>query len=495
MRTTPRIAIVGAGPGGLLCARVLQRRGIEVAVYDADTSLDARDAGGTLDLKADSGQIALEDAGLLAEFRALARPEGQAKSRLDQHGTVLTAYVPEEDDEAATEIDRGQLRRLLAEHLATGTVRWGHRLRTATPLGDGVHRLEFDDGTVTETDLLIGADGAWSRVRPLLTDATPAYTGVSFLDVRFDDVDHRHPRIAELVGDGHVFATDDSGHAVIGQRNSHGHVRGYVAMRTDVDWHRTAALDLDDRSAVQRFLRTEFAGWSPELMPFITDGEGAFVNRPIHALPAPLAWEQGRGVTLLGDAAHLMSPWGGFGVNLAMLDGAELARAVAEEATVDAAVTRYEATMLPRAGEHAVGANGAMDRFFATEAFDIADVPDPAAEHRASMAAAAEYRRLNPVGTDGAPDSTWTLRFRTQGGEKRSVLALDTTAAPLTGTLDGVPIEDGTLADDRLRFTARLTSPFRMKITCTASIEGDTMTGEARAAMMSIAFAGTRRAA
>jgi 2-polyprenyl-6-methoxyphenol hydroxylase-like FAD-dependent oxidoreductase len=211
MRTTPRIAIVGAGPGGLLCARVLQRRGIEVAVYDADTSVDARDAGGTLDLKADSGQIALEDAGLLAEFRALARPEGQAKSRLDQHGTVLTAYVPEEDDEAATEIDRGQLRRLLAEHLATGTVRWGHRLRTATPLGDGVHRLEFDDGTVTETDLLIGADGAWSRVRPLLTDATPAYTGVSFLDVRFDDVDHRHPRIAELVGDGHMFATDDAG--------------------------------------------------------------------------------------------------------------------------------------------------------------------------------------------------------------------------------------------------------------------------------------------
>jgi 2-polyprenyl-6-methoxyphenol hydroxylase-like FAD-dependent oxidoreductase len=382
MRTTPRIAIVGAGPGGLLCARVLQRRGIEVAVYDADTSVDARDAGGTLDLKADSGQIALEDAGLLAEFRALARPEGQAKSRLDQHGTVLTAYVPEEDDEAATEIDRGQLRRLLAKHLEPGTVRWGHRLRTATPLGDGVHRLEFDDGTVTETDLLIGADGAWSRVRPLLTDATPAYTGVSFLDVRFDDVDHRHPRIAELVGDGHMFATDDAGHAVIGQRNSHGHVRGYVAMRTDVDWHRTAALDLDDRSAVQRFLRTEFAGWSPELMPFITDGEGAFVNRPIHALPAPLAWEQGRGVTLLGDAAHLMSPWGGFGVNLAMLDGAELARAVAEEATVDAAVTRYEATMLPRAGEHAVGANGAMDRFFATEAIDIADVPDPAAAER-----------------------------------------------------------------------------------------------------------------
>jgi 2-polyprenyl-6-methoxyphenol hydroxylase-like FAD-dependent oxidoreductase len=498
--TNPRIAIIGAGPGGLLCALVLQRRGLTVTVYDTDASVDARDAGGTLDLKADSGQIALEDAGLLAEFRTLARPEGQAKSRLDQHGTVLSAYVPEEHDEAATEIDRGQLRAMLAGHLAAGTVRWGHRLRAATQLGEGVHRLEFADRAVAEVDLLIGADGAWSRVRPLLTDATAAYTGVSFLDVRFDDVDERHPRIAKLVGDGHMFATDNAGRAIIGQRNSNGQVRGYVAMRTDLDWCDNAGLDLDDRAAVQRFLRTEFAGWSDDLMPFVTDGAGSFVNRPIHALPAPLVWEHRAGVTLLGDAAHLMSPWGGFGVNLAMLDGAELARAVAEEATVDAAIVRYEAVMFPRAGEHAVGANDALDRFFATKEFDPADIPDHEAEHRESIAAAAEYRRLNPAttGQEGpitAADSTWTLRFRTPGGEKRYALVLDTTAAAPTGTLDGLPIENCQLTGDDLRFTGRVTSPIKMRITCTASIDGDTMTGNAKAAVMSIPFTGTRDAA
>lgn len=484
--TNPRIAIIGAGPGGLLCARVLQRHGLEVAVYDADASVHARDAGGTLDLKADSGQIALEDAGLLEEFRALARPEGQAKSRLDQHGTVLSAYFPEEDDEAANEIDRGQLRAMLAAHVDVGTVRWGHKLHTATPLGGGVHRLEFANGSTVEVDLLIGADGAWSRVRTLLTDATPNYTGVSFLDARFDDVDDRHPRIAKLVGHGHMFATDNAGRAIIGQRNSNGHIRGYVALRTDLDWSEHAALDLDDRAAVQEYLRAEFAGWSDDLMPFITDGEGSFVNRPLYALPAPLVWEHRPGVTLLGDAAHLMTPWGGFGVNLAMLDGAELARAVAEEATVDEAVNRYEAVMLPRAGEHAVGANGALDDFFATKEFDPADIPDTEAEHRASIAAAAEYRRLNPV---VAGSAAWTLSFRAPGGEKRYALVLDTAK---TGTLDGVPIENCLLAGNDLTFTARVTSPFKMKITCTASIDGDRMTGTAKAAMMSIPFTGTR---
>jgi 2-polyprenyl-6-methoxyphenol hydroxylase-like FAD-dependent oxidoreductase len=185
MNTTVRIAIIGAGPGGLMCARILRRRGVEVTVYDADTSVDSRDAGGTLDLKADSGQIALEDAGLLDEFHALARPEGQGKSSLDHHGTVLASFVPDEGDTAAAEIDRGQLRAMLAAHVQADTVRWGHKLLTATALCDATHRLEFANGVVAEADLVIGADGAWSRVRPLVNDTAPYYTGVSFFGHSF----------------------------------------------------------------------------------------------------------------------------------------------------------------------------------------------------------------------------------------------------------------------------------------------------------------------
>jgi 2-polyprenyl-6-methoxyphenol hydroxylase-like FAD-dependent oxidoreductase len=390
---TTRIAIIGAGPGGLVCARVLQRHGIDVTAYDADASAGARDPGGTLDLHADSGQIALEDAGLLDEFFALARLEGQAKSRLDRDGTVLGTFVPDENDTEAPEIDRGQLRTMLAAHVRPDTVRWGHKLVSATASGDGSHRLEFANGAVTEADLVIGADGAWSRVRALVSDAVPHYSGISFLDVRFDEVDSRHPRVANLVGDGHMFATD--GHrGIIGQRNSNGHVRGFICVRTDLDWYGRAGIDPGDTAAVRRFLLTEFQDWAAELRCFITDNDGGYVNRPIHTLPAPLTWPHTPGVTLLGDAAHLMSPFGGFGANLAMLDAAELARALAEETTVDEAITRYEATLLPRSGDHAVRANEALDRFFTPGA---SREPDHQAQHREYREAAAAYRRALPT--------------------------------------------------------------------------------------------------
>ncbi|AEW98501.1 FAD-dependent oxidoreductase [Streptantibioticus cattleyicolor] len=394
MTTTPRIAIVGGGPAGLMCARVLQRHGIEAAVYDADTAVDSRDPGGTLDLHADSGQIALEDAGLMDAFMALARTEGQAKTSRDHHGTVRAAFVPTDDDTAAPEIDRGQLRAMLHAHLRPGTVRWGHKLLRVAPDGDGAHLLEFADGGRVSADLVVGADGAWSKVRPLLTDAVPEYLGVCFLDVRYDDVDTRHPGIAELVGHGHMFANDGDGRAVIVQRNSDGVVRGYIAFRAEADWHTRAGVDLTDRAAVRAFLLREFSGWSALMRPMLTDNDSDYLPRAFHALPAPLTWRRVPGATLVGDAAHLMAPFGGHGTNLALLDAAELARAIAEEATVDAAVARHEAAMFARSGELAVQSNAALRRFFATTSPDAPHLPpDHAAEHEEYRARAAEYRR------------------------------------------------------------------------------------------------------
>lgn len=91
---TPRIAIIGAGPGGLICARILQQHGITAAVYDRDAGPAARDQGGTLDLHADNGQIALREAGLLEEFFQLARLEGQEMRQMDPAGTILFHHVP-----------------------------------------------------------------------------------------------------------------------------------------------------------------------------------------------------------------------------------------------------------------------------------------------------------------------------------------------------------------------------------------------------------------
>ncbi|MEU8925311.1 NAD(P)/FAD-dependent oxidoreductase [Kitasatospora sp. NPDC048545] len=402
--STPRICVVGGGPAGLTCARVLQGHGIEVTVYDADDAVDSRDPGGTLDLHADSGQIALADAGLLDAFTARARPEGQAKTRRDHHGTVLAEFTPRPGDEAAPEIDRGRLRRLLFDHLRPGTVRWGHRLVRVTPLGRGAHRLEFAGGTTVEADLVIGADGAWSKVRPLVSAAVPQHLGVCFLDARYDDVDSRHPDVAGIVGAGHMFANDNDGRAVILQRNGDGVVRGYLAFRAAPDWHVGAGVDLTDRESIRAHLAREFGHWSAAMRALIVRNDGDYVPRSFSALPAPLTWDHVPGITLIGDAAHLMAPFGGHGANLAMLDGAELAHAVSRavgpdpaagpDAAIglDAAVARYESDMFVRSGALAVSANEALVRFFATT--DEPDLPpDQEQEHRDYLARAQAYRQ------------------------------------------------------------------------------------------------------
>ncbi|WP_369394132.1 FAD-dependent oxidoreductase [Streptomyces sp. CG1] len=151
-------------------------------------------------MHAGTGQAALHAAGLLDRFRALARPEGQEWRLLDPvTATALPFPRPVHDDDSP-EIDRGQLRGMFLDSLVEGTVRWGCTVTGATPLGDGTWRLPLDDGTTEDADLVVGADGAWSRIRPALSDATPGYTGATFIETDFDDCDTRHPALARMGG-------------------------------------------------------------------------------------------------------------------------------------------------------------------------------------------------------------------------------------------------------------------------------------------------------
>ncbi|MER5408898.1 NAD(P)/FAD-dependent oxidoreductase [Streptomyces sp. NPDC002769] len=370
-----RISIIGAGPGGLTCARILQRHGIAVTVHDRAPGPDARNQGGTLDLHADNGQIALREAGLLEEFFELARPEGQEMRQMDPTGTITSHKVPEADELFKPEIDRGQLRDLLLDSLRPRTVHWGQALDTISGPADGPRHLHFADGTTIETDLVIGADGAFSRVRRAVSPAVPEYTGVSFLEAWFSDVENRHPDIAELVGPGGAHAADGD-RGLFAQRNSGEHIRVYIIQRVPVDWISRSGLTTDDTDGIRALLLDRYANWSPRMRQMITDNDGLYVDRPIFALPVPHTWEHDPTVTLLGDAAHLMPPLG-VGVNLAMLDAGELALALADSATVDDAVRTYEKTMLPRSTGTARILEGGAEHLLS------ADIPDFGDDHDA----------------------------------------------------------------------------------------------------------------
>ncbi|MFE5173580.1 FAD-dependent oxidoreductase [Streptomyces sp. NPDC056634] len=345
---TPRIAVIGSGPAGLTLARVLHRHGHPVTVLERDPSRDARPPGGTLDLHEGLGQLALEKAGLLAEFRALSRPEGQAMRILDTDGTVLRDWPPRPDDRANPEIDRGQLRDLL---LGPVDVQWGRDVTEVVPESpDGV-LVHFADGQKETFDLVIGADGAWSRVRPAVSSATPQYTGVTTVETSLDDVDTRHPDLARLVGDGSL-AVYGVNRALVAQRNSGGHVKVYAQFRVPLD--QDTNLDPADVEAVRSSLLALFDGWAAPVLDLLRHGT-AFVRRPLYVLPVSHTWTHVSGVTLLGDAAHLMPPLGA-GANLAMLEGAELAESIAAApgpADLDEAVRTFEEQMWARASRWA----------------------------------------------------------------------------------------------------------------------------------------------
>jgi 2-polyprenyl-6-methoxyphenol hydroxylase-like FAD-dependent oxidoreductase len=319
MTIAPRIAIIGGGPGGLMLARLLQIRGLAPIVFERDAHADERPQGGSLDLHGDTGLRAIRLAGLEEEFLAHARPEDQGDRLYDPDGNILFDHDGEGGEERP-EIDRTALRKILLDALAAGTVRWGRRIETIEPAGEG-RRVIVNDAAEA-FDIVVGADGAWSRVQPLLTDARPAYEGITFVEFGYDA--RLYPEIDELAGGGKMFAVGEN-RVLVAQRNGHSHVRGYAALRMpEAEARRLEALSGE---AVRAAIRPFYRGWAPSLTRMIEVGDFIAV-RSIYAMPVGHSWKSRPGLTMLGDAAHLMSPFAGEGVNLALADAADLAEAI-----------------------------------------------------------------------------------------------------------------------------------------------------------------------
>ncbi|WP_414495160.1 FAD-dependent oxidoreductase [Stenotrophomonas maltophilia] len=358
MQHPPRIAVIGAGPAGLTAALILHRGGYRLSVYEGESSGQQRAQGGTLDLHDDSGQVALQRAGLLEAFRAIARHEGQEARMGDPwSGEITPGGFGPEGSKDKPEIDRGDLRQLLLDALPADTVQWGHRLAELVPAQTGGHRLRFANGVQREADIVIGADGAWSKVRVALIASQPLPTGITFFE---GWIERPAADIAAMVGQGSLFCFGGE-EALFVQRNSGDRLCVYAALKRSSEW-------LDARIA-QHGMRTlvagSFAGWAPNLRR-VLEACTDFVRRPIYSLPADFRWTPRDGVTLIGDAAHLMPPVG-VGVNLAMLDASDVAMALCAQPDAISAIHEAEALVCERARALMPDAIEGFQRWFITE--------------------------------------------------------------------------------------------------------------------------------
>lgn len=371
---TLNVAIVGAGPAGLTLAKLLQRASIKCNVFERDVDRRAKNRGGCLDLHADSGQLALKEAGLLEEFKKLARPEGETLRIFSSDGTVLmdeSRGEPGRPGEFADrpEIDRTQLRDLILDSLSPETVHFDSKLVKIHTQENSKLTLVFDNHEETDFDLVVGADGAWSKVRPSISDTEPFYSGIAGLDCRIPDVDAKHPKLSAHVGQG-MCLNLGSNKGLMCQRNGDGTVQLYAFARVPVDWFSASGIDPTHPDARRQVVDALYPEYSDLQKALVLDSDPDTVGRQLYMLPVGFQWSHNPRITLIGDAAHLMNPFAGVGVNVAMKDSLELAHAIIGEGTeqdsspLSERLAKFEVDMWARAKKNAEATVMYQDLFF-----------------------------------------------------------------------------------------------------------------------------------
>ncbi|GAA1720590.1 NAD(P)/FAD-dependent oxidoreductase [Nonomuraea bangladeshensis] len=342
-----KVIVAGAGLGGLALANGLRGAGIDVAVHERDRSPLVRRQGYRLHLS-DVGIDALTSV-LTPERRAalLATAHTPAPRFVRFDPTLKESDVVEHGGRHLS-VDRRTLRDALLADVAE-TITYGSRLTGFQLAADHV-TARFDDGTAVTGDVLVGADGINSAVRrQYLPHARIAGTGLVQLYGKIP------VRLAE--GMDNVFtAITGPGHRTVGVGRTRDYATCSFGARAE---DLPSGLDVMTQDQLRSLVMDMTDGWHPLVRRMIAEWHEVFPLELRTSVPVP-PWRTTR-VTLLGDAAHAMSPAAGAGANLALRDAAALSAALARGGPLIPALGSYEQEMID-AGFAAVrvsAANGA----------------------------------------------------------------------------------------------------------------------------------------
>ncbi|WP_163410820.1 FAD-dependent oxidoreductase [Flavobacterium ajazii] len=350
-----KIAIIGGGPGGLTLARLLELKGLNVKVFERDLNKDARVQGSPLDLHEDSGLAAISKAGLLDEFKKNYMPGADRMQIINEEAEVFFSDhdgKPEENfghEHFRPEISRGALRKILLESLQPKTVVWNSHFISMEPKDEG-WLIYFKNGNSEYADLVIAADGANSKIRPYITDIKAFYSGITMLEGTIYNASATAPKMNSLLRGGKIMAFGKSKNLLMGQKGDD-EIGFYASFRTDEKWAENSGLDYSDKSQLLAWFKKEYPEWSTIWHELFEGAAMPFIPRPIYCMPLDQNWKSMPNVTMLGDAAHVMPPFAGEGVNMAMRDALELSELLTSDKTIHEAITVYENNMRLRASE------------------------------------------------------------------------------------------------------------------------------------------------
>lgn len=352
-----KVAIVGGGPGGLTLAKLLQLKGVEVKVYERDLNKNARVQGSPLDLHDESGLAALRKADLLEDFKNNFMVGADQSTITNHKAEIFFSDHGQKQDENfgdehfRPEIDRGVLRKILLESLDRETIVWDSHFLSMTQQDEG-WLLHFKNKESTYADIVIGSDGANSKIRPYLTDIKPFYSGVTMLEGNIYDAEKRVPNISKILRGGKIMAFGNEQNILMGQK-ANGEIGFYASFKADENWAVASSLDFYNQSEVLKWFQKEYPDWSSVWYELFENTSTPFIPRPIYCMPLDQTWKTVKNLTIIGDAAHLMPPFAGEGVNMAMLDALELSETLTSSQfnTIESAISEYEKNMFKRASK------------------------------------------------------------------------------------------------------------------------------------------------